>query len=482
MKKSVKVMITTITLFVIAGGMLYSGPNLVVSPQRQATAGQFWSDADLFIDPRGFSVPEFDNIFTLISFDSSQMAKLGFAARFGPLYFGLYYGGDMLNMVPHNYTERTAGDGFFSEGKKMKVYTALPGYLGGNLPNNNLSLLFGFADMGFRLSCKSTYWNRVLNEDFLAEANYYKSFIDERGDINPELAWGMARDLVPGLGIKPHVYISLNFFRDYQKFERYTSADVIQEDVTKSNNVTTLDITAAMGTIKIVNNDAFEFGVDLWYNFAMPIYDNEYMYTEGTERKIAKGYKGLYSAAGSFAGLSETSHKVTPYLLVSWSGERMKLSAELGFELGFGFSSESVMTLESDSSVLQKNGIEINESSFGFNPTLSLGMQWAIVPEKLFLNAGGCLSFGNIKLITVESSEFENGGKKDGTSEKEVNDTFSSAQTELSLGLTFNVTRNVSVQANCGIASNNVVNLFKSDSVGGSGLAVFTGILATVQF
>jgi len=483
MKKINKVLIAAVILFTAAGGALYSGPNLVISPQRQASAGQFWSDADLFVDPRGYTALEIDHMFALVSFDNSQMAKIGFSKWLGSLYLGVYYGGNMLNMVPHNYTKQTAGDAFFLSGREMRVYTAMPGYTSGNLPENNLSLLFGFLDMGVRLSFKSTYWNRTINEDFTVLGNYYKSFKDEYGSINPELAWGMTKELIPGLGIKPHIYLSVDFFRDYQRLEQYISAAEVQERLSKSNNVTTFELTAAMGALTLAAKETFEFGVDLWYNLSLPIYNNEYMYMDGTNAKIAGGYNGLYGGqAGGFAELSENRHVVTPYLYASWSGERITLSAELGLGLGFGWSRNTAMTLIANSGDLEKNGVESKKSYFEFTPALCLGMQWAVVPEKLFLNAGGELSFGNITLSSAESKEFENGKEKENTSAKTVDNVFSSALSTLSLGLTFNVTNNVSFQANCGVAANNVVNIFKSDSVGGSGFAVFSGILATVKF
>ena len=488
-----------VALLLAAGGILYAAPELVTSPQKQVTATQFYSEGDFFINPRNYANMDFNKWFGLVSFDSAFMAKLGFAMKIDGLYAAAYYGGNTWNIPNHKYTEQEVD--FFSTPKTMKIYDNLPEYTDMN-PNNNAALLIGVADMGFRLGYRSTHWSRKLNEDFLFEETYddpddptvpltrnvyYKSFLDENGVINPEIAWGMTRNIIEGRGIKPHMYISLEFNRDYQRFERYvTSADEVTEEIGRSNNDFTLDVTAAVGGFSLISDDGFDFGVDLWYILGMTMYNNDYNYTDSDgKNKIGNGLKGLYDG-NSFTEISGNSHNVLPYVYASWEGEKLALAAELELGLEFGGSKKTPLALRladggishDGTGTLVKDGTDTTTTSFAFAPVLSLGMQWAIVPQKFFLNAGGSLGFGKITFNTTESVIYEQGNEKEKSAVKAIENQFDHASTSLSAGVTFNPTANLGFQASCGLDTDNVVNVFDA----GKGLAVFSQILAMVKF
>jgi len=487
--KKLNIAVISIIIFVVTGGVLFANPDLI-SPQRTATSGQFWSEADLFIDMRGYAALDFNKFFGLVSFEDVSKIKIGFASNFGQLYFACYYSGNTFNMPAHRYSEQMDGQGFFASPKTMRVYTVLPEFTGTNFPENNISLLFGFADMGIRLSLFSDYWTRAINEDFRANTNFYKSFVDERGSIMPELAWGMTKDIIEGRGIKPHVYINLDLKKDYQRYEIYgMTANDITDTIAKSNNVVTLDFTAALGGFSFINNDGFDFGFDLWYNLQLPIYDNEYMWSDGTALNTGKGFKGLYSAADTTANIfteqSEMRHAVTPYLYASWSGERVKLAAEIELGMGFGNEDKTKMSLNANSGDFVKNGVESLMTYFMFSPVISLGMQWAVVPEKFFLNVGGHLGLGTIRFTAADNFSFNNGTEDKDASYKSYDDTFTTARTGLKFGARLNITENVSLQANCGIDTGNIANVFHTGShTDGSmrGLLAFSEILATLKF
>ena len=480
-----------IILLLVTGGGLYAWPNLIVSPQREATATEFWSNPDFFMSTTGYGAIDFDKWFGTVSFlgnhsdyRQTSMAQLGFATRFGDVYTGFYYGGNTWYLQPHLYTERKTGGTFFGSDKTMKTYLTLPTISAIYTLRNEAAVLIGIADMGFRLSFVSTYRSRILKEDFAVGGDYYRSFHDEYGSINPEIAWGMAKELIPGKGIKPHVYIDVDIFRDNRNYERYmgaTSATEPDTTIVKSNDSLNLGLVASSGTYSLVQQNGFDFGLDLWYTLGITTYNNQYNYTDGTEIKVGKNYKGKYSTGGVFAEESSNSHWLTPYLYAAWEGDKLALSAELGLGLGLAGQKNSEMNFSTSGAAgtLVKNGTEYSLLTFALAPDLYLGMKWDIVSDKLSLNVGATISFGQPEWTTVNTVDYDQGKEDADSAGKIVNNEYYGASTILSLGFSFSPTTNVEIQAMCGVDTDNSVGVFNPTS---TGLATFSKILVSLKF
>jgi len=484
--RNVKMSVAAVLMFLVLVSGLSANPSFIASPQRQASAGLFWSDADFFINPSAYGAMEFEKFFGLVSFDTVNMAKLGFASQFDNLYLAFYFGGNGLNSPSYQYSQDSVS--FFGAQRAMKTYIALPGF--GNAlvsPDNTAALLIGIADMGIRLAFRSTYLSRTLDEDFMAGANFYKSFKDEKGSLNPEIGFGMTKDLTER-GIMPKVYLSMDFFRDYQRFEQYSSATAYQEIIGRSNNVTSIDLTVGMGGFSLKSNEEledFDYGVDLWYFLTIPRFKNDYNYLDGTTVKVGEKFKGLYApgdtlAETEFTELSFMSHTIIPYLYTTWKGERISLGAELGLAVGFSIEKGVNLALEAGKNAFVKDGADYKTTEISFSPTLDLGLMWEIVPEKFFLNAGGNIGFGSLNFSTTTSETFANGSKAANSDSEEVDNNFTSANTRLNIGCTFNITPNFTVQAICGVDAGNVINTFSTSRT--NGLAAFSEILATIKF
>ncbi|MCL2880238.1 MAG: hypothetical protein FWF29_08350 [Treponema sp.] len=482
-----------ICLALISLGNLYASPNFMVSPQWEASAGQFWGDADQFMDPRGYVTVEFDKWFGAVSFygnhqDFSQtaMAQLGFATRFGGIYTGVYYNGNAWNMPQYSYSESQEGAGFFASTKMMKSFTVLPEINTTYRLHNEAAVLIGVADMGFRLSYVSTHRIRNLSEDFKAGDDYYRSFRDEYGSINPELAWGMAKDLIDGKGLKPHVYIDTNFFRDFQALEQYKAGGgTYGNQINNSQNYFTLGLTASTGNFSLVKKDSFDFGCNLWYVMNLQMYNNEYPYQDAAGTYHAgKNLKGTYDGT-SITGRSMNTHTITPYLYSNWSGEKLSLSAEFSLGFGFGNAKDTAMALKAGSEtqgILVKEGADNNTSGFSFSPVLNAGMQWAIISDKLFLNAGAGVGFGYMVFTTVKTVNYDQGAKDNSIPDSTTfTRNFYPASTTLSAGITFNPVKNLGLQAMCGIDSGtNYISIF--DTTAARGFFTFSKLLVTLKF
>ncbi|MCL2139456.1 MAG: hypothetical protein FWH41_08005, partial [Treponema sp.] len=406
---------------------------------------------------------------------TTNMMQLGFATRLGGLYLGAYYGGNTFAQWREQTYYEEDGKRVYRNPWDIEV-SNYPGE-----PHNEASLLLGVADMGFRISYVHSY-RSFKRDDFnvgsLGSYTSYVTYKDEYGSINPEIAWGMARELIPGRGLQPHVYIDLDFFRDYRISDTGSG-----DDIDHSNNEFTLGFTAASGYFSFFNQNGFDFGIDVWYTLNLKTFGNKYTLTPGGDIVSFKG-KLITDPADPFAGrydVSYNAHWLTPYLYAGWSGEKLELSAELGFE--FGFSGRRNRGLLLSASDQLWDGADTKVFGFSFAPTLNLGLKWGIVPEKFYLNAGSGISFfgeGGLGVDKLTIDTYVSNGKV-GDTVKATNSFFDGALTRLMLGFTFYPTVNLGVQAMSGVdISSNNINVFNTGTA--AGLAVFSKIMVTVKF
>jgi len=504
-----------ITLLLAAGGSLYASPFLFTSPQKAATSSQIWSDVDKFISVGKYAQVDFDRWFGAVSFSNgdfphstlTRVAQFGFATKLDSLYIAFYYGGNGLNLPLHTYREDADGKKIYTENSSLYLPTtgtSVP------YPYNEFSLLLGVADMGFRLSFATDYRSRE-EKDFAVGTSTltdYSSFIDEDGSLNPQLAWGMTKALIPNVGLRPHVYLDFDFYRNSTKFDRGSGIEFggnqigtvpnptpppANEPVYSnfSSNHLGLGLTAAAGGLSLYKDNGFDFGVDLWYFLNFRLFDNQYSTAPGELVDFKGKFRNIQSLPVDPSDLSQgyyilyffdtdySNHRLLPEVYASWSDEEKKLAlyAKLGLGLTLNSSTISVMDLQPTGAV--KQGPETITTTFSFNPTLDLGLQWAIVPEKFFLNVGSKISFLSFDLKSGVTDEYSNDTKGDNTV-TDINNSFGQAATELKVGLTFNPTENLGFQAMCGVnTTTNNVSVFDTSA---SGLAVFSKIIATVKF
>jgi len=498
---------------VFIGGQLYASPVLIASPQRNGTAGRFGSEADDFMSVRNYVNLNFDKWFSAVSFfenrsipdllgvwssfGGTDMAQLGFAVKLSDVYIGAYYGGNAYrsigkigsindkNVTIYQYTEMEMP--FFGNPAVMRVYDREPQFVTGEreIIYNEFALLLGIADMGFRLSLAGNYQifsldNFALNQS--GNVSYYKSWQQELGKVNPELAWAFTKELLPGRGIKPEVKIDLIFNQDNLRDELYTAAgETNGVRVRKAQNHFNLGLFAGLGGFTIQQTGNFKWGFDFEYGANIYFFNNEYSYTDANGKNQIKKIKGELQNNGLLVEKSRNRHLITPSLNASWSGERIKLSGRFGFpvELDNLTETESALKSGDTSGAYVKHGTDKTTDTVVLAPALDLGLQWAVIPEKLFLNTGGAVTFGSVRMITVDQTLYSQGEVIPGASVA-TNTAFANAETQLRFGVTFNPIKHVGLQFTCGVnTGNNSINVF---GTGSTGLFSFANVLATVKF
>jgi hypothetical protein len=516
-KKNGKLSVAATVLLLVAAGVVYADPLFTgISPQSEATRGIFSSDADNFLSVRDYANMDFAKWWSVVSYkrqviardsgfpieqgNGTELAQLGFATRFGGLYMGLSYMGNGWKQFGrvgitsniYRYTEQTIGE---------KTWKVFPGSRPPELYEryelrNEASLLLGIADMGFKLYYSSNYQGNKQSDIAVGTpGNYmfFKNYEEEYGNINPGLVWGMTRNLIPSRGIKPEVRLDLNFIRTSIKQEDYdqNTFESIGMYVRRSQNRFVPGLNVGLGGFTLTSVDNFNLKVDLDYGIKLYFYDNEYSYMGDDGKYHIKSLKGGQSDidSGSSNKLHETNqttHTLTPALKTDWSGNRMGLAAVLSLNMGFDNRIDTGKTIKEGSTdgSLVKQGFTDASTEFHFKPELDLAMRWSIVPERLFLNAGGGISFFELVLRALDRQMYDDDVENKDRGYNQRQNIFYPASTKLYLSTTFNLTPNIELQSSLGVLSNNSVSVFNAnlDEDGNGGFFNFFNILLTVKF
>jgi len=457
------------------------------SPQSAATEGRYRSNADDFIRPDTHSGVKFNKWFGITAFMEDEnfnpLATIGFAAKANDLYIGAFYSGNFWAGIPaNNYTEQMYTTGNEPAGgsanKTYNVYNFI------NISSqsvNNVAVLFGFADMGLRLTYRTNHL--LFNKSDIVTGNQlYKSYKAENGYIAPQIAWAFSKDLVSGKGIRPYVTLDLFFDRSYQKTET-SGVDAngnTGERVQRSANVFSPALGLGLGGYHFYNQDGFRGSFDVDYTISLNLYNNEYSYVQGGQYKTGKFAGTFNPGTFPFVERSYFTNTLTPSVAGSWSKERLALRFKLNLPLTLTVEGASTMAV--DGSDLIKSGNSDKTTSFTLRPDIRLAMQYKIVPDRLTLNAGARIQASAFTLETVDHDYYNAAGEKVTplTTKIHRNAFGSGIASRFHIGPTFYFTENFWVESNTGVSNaygDNAVEIFAA-----GGLFSFGSILVCLKF
>ena len=462
--------------------------NIWSSPQSATTEGRYRSNADDFIRPDSYTSVKLDKWFGMAAFNDVEyraVAIAGFAAKVSGLYIGAFYSGNFWTNAPsNNYNEMgftTAPNG----GEADRIYNVYSPISVAPEPVNNVALIIGVADMGFRLTYRTNYQSFSKSDIVVTGTpnQLYKNYQAEGGYIVPQIAWAMAKDLT-GNGIKPYVTLDLMFDRDYEKRETagIDTSGNSGERIVRSQNRFEPALAIGMGGYTFYRNDGFRASADLDYALTLKIYDNEYSYADNGQYKTGT-IKGTFSPGIlPFVEQSYVSNSFTPSLSGSWNSDILRLSLRLKLNLPLSFTVEesSIMSLDNSNNLINA-GDSNTTNTFTFRPDLRLAMQYKIVPEKLTLNAGARIQTTPIILETVTRKVYNTSGAETAAQIIHQNSYSGSFVSHFNIGVAFNFTENVWVEAATGITNaygkSDVIDVFAP-----GGLFSFGSILLVLKF
>jgi hypothetical protein len=348
---------------------------------------------------------------------------------------------------------------------------------------NNASLLFGIADMGFRLTFRSNYQSFNKNNIVVTGTpnQLYKNYRAESGYIAPQIAWAMAKDLTNN-GIKPYVTLDLYFDRDFEKRET-AGADTsgnTGERVIRSQNYFEPMLAAGVGGYTFYSSNGFKVSTDLDYALTMKFFDNEYSYIDNGHYKTGK-IKGTFSPGIlPYVEQSYMLNSFIPSISSSWSSDRLSLRLKLNLPLMFCTEESNIMGLDSSNRLIY-TGDSNSTNTFTFRPDIRLAMQYKIVPQRLTLNAGARIQPTPLIQETVNREIYDTSGTKTATQIIHQNSSSGSFISRFHLGAAFNFTENVWLEATTGI-TNAYGNIAAIDVFAPGGLFSFGSIMFALKF
>ena len=484
-----KKLILTLLIISVMTGIVYSqvittlpgGMGLTdwESPQSAATQGRMRSNSDNFIRADAFTGVSFDKFFAMTSYASTGRAQLGYATKISNIYMAIAYGGSFwTGYTPNNYNEMYRSD-WPGGAKTVPVYNNLN--FAASSPENRMALLIGLPDMnmGFRFAFFTSY-DSISNKEFVSGADLYKSFNSARGNITPQLAWSMTKDLTPK-GIRPNLSLDLGFMKNYEKYDKYLNdgtTNTTGVDVRNSQNYFQPVLSAGLGGYTLFRNEGgFRLSADLDYNLISRFYRNEYSYKDAAGKYQTSTIKGVVNG-GTFREYSYFQNSFTPSISGQWSTGPLATRFQFRMPLYLGSEKSTEMNLEAGktSGDLVKEGADSKTTIVNFAPQLRLAAQWKII-SSLTLNFGGRISISSLQRETSKGETFSQGIKNDNSSFKNITSTFGSTGNTLTAGVTFNPFSNLSFEAACGVVSPNTVSVFDP-----SGLFRFANILVSLKF
>jgi hypothetical protein len=458
--------------------------NLWSSPQSTTTEGRYRSNADDFIRPDSYLGVKFNKWFGMVSFlqdeNNSAIATAGFAVSVQNIYIGAFYSGNFWANAPeNNYNEEvpaTVPKGG-TAGEVYDVYNNIS-VSGISNPVNNVAILIGIADMGFRLTYRTNYQS-FDESNIVTDTQLYKNYYDESGYIAPQIAWAMAKDLTKN-GIRPYAAIDLVFHRDYQKTET-SGADtdgITGAKIGRSLNHFDPSFSAGMGGYTFFNKDGFKASCDLDYALTFNFYSNEYSYVEDGEYKTGQ-ITGTYSR-GNNAYVQEffVSNLLTPSVSGSWGQDKLSLKFKLNLPLTLSTRRQDSMGVNSSGDLIY-NGTSNLTDIFTFRPDLRLAFQYKIIPGRLTLNSGARIQSTVLTIETIKEEYYINHERSYGR--KKNNKSFAgSFVSRFSIGTTLNLTENFWVEATTGVTERfgeGAIDVFAP-----GGLFSFGSILVALKF
>jgi len=409
------------------------------SNQLTATAGVFGTDVDDYMDVNYYGDVEFDKWFGLLG----KGIQLGYATKFGDIYLGGYYTGNIL----------TTGT---NETKRLRTYwdttlQQLTSKVDDTIydqttteTNNHIAALVGVANIGIKLgfyeniTTYNTPYNVGRRDTSTVTHNADGSITYSNNDsINYEQSNG---NLVPYLQagtkltvgsyiVAPRVSASVNFSRDKLIDEYYGSArtsyqgnfvgDERIERRGRDYGYTTLDFG---GGADFWLDDSMYAALD--YFLSMDLYNQSFSaagksvsvkgtldWNNGNNYSTTQNYfdrteKGDYASV-SVSEKSYTSHTIIPAF---WKEKKLGDDLKLGVSVRVPviISSRSTSSYDDEWSITQRtykdenlssdNRTEVNESHtagdkteysyLGIFPSVGIGASYNLIPGRFTVNAG----------------------------------------------------------------------------------------------
>jgi hypothetical protein len=432
MSKSFKVAALVAVTAMFLAAPVFAPRAYAQSPTSLATAGVFSGEGDDAMDVHWYSGVEFDKGIVFAGNDGT-LPSLGYATRFGDLYFSTWYSGNIVS-EDSSETQRVVTDydlvRQLSTGK-----TTTTTYDSQSVSSKNgIGFLFGVAGMGIKVGFAEdlTTWknpDRTVSvyEDSDGKSKTYTSEIAEfsqiKGSLVPSIVWGMSID-AGDIVIRPKVSAVFDIHQDSQilntkgTYDTFNGAPV-GDDVTNYTGYQRDYFAPTVGVGLGFELESFTLGID--YGFSTKVYNNSYdvlgrsgdvagtvSWSNGSTTIAESLDKTTTTTAGTvvFDEITYFNHEITPSF---WQEKEVtdgltlgfSVSVPIGIELTTNESSWNYQSIKKEEYKFDKfrNNTTVNESfglanritstsAFSLEASFSIGAKYDVVPDRFTVKAG----------------------------------------------------------------------------------------------
>jgi len=432
------------------------------SSQKTATAEVFGNNVDKFMNVNKYTEIGLENWFGYMGV-SNGILELGYAKQLGGLYLSLFYKGNILDKISNSSkTLKTEWN--------TNLQTKLSEYDGewydesnGTTPSNNFNLLIGVANMGFKLGFDENYTfydapynaNRTSwsgkNTNIDGSVNYWGndsiSYDQTKGYMTPAFDWGMRLDLGDSKILMPRLGAKLKFASDELVDEYYTNGhNELNGNIVGPKNITKkgqnngyMDLTASAG-VTFYTDSTMYIAVD--YVLGMGLYDQGLNQAGGGATGSVEGFvswvnnditetyidrtKKTNTVSVNVDEKSSMSHTITPAFwkqLSSKDDVKFGIYAKVPVYISSSSSNKytdtwgTEETTYNDANLSSQNektttrshtsGLKTETSTLSINPSVGIGLSYALIPGKFTVNAGATIK--PVAYTTTTTTKANNG-------------------------------------------------------------------------
>jgi hypothetical protein len=418
------------------------------SNQNQATAGVFGADVDNFMDVNYYGDVNFNKWFGYLGGNTSGIFNLGYATKFGGIYLGTYYTGNLFTTGTNETTRlETEWDPDLQQlltREDLKTYTRTT-----TTTNNNIEALIGLTglNMGIKVGFDEniTTYNTPYNVtrdgtstvtqnadgSITYTGNDSLSYEESSGDLIPYLEWGMNLK-VGSYTLAPRVGVAVNFYED-KLIDKYygTARTEYQGIISGQERIDRRGYNGGYTALGILVgadfylNDSMNVGLD--YIFGTNIYDQSFGdagRSGSVKGSISWDNANNYTTIDKYIDRTEkydtvqidvneisyTQHLITPALRKEWKGNALGENLKLGVlvQLPVTITNKSTSNYTdrwetTETAYIDANNYDQNTtiitnnhtagnltetSSLNIAPKVGVGVSYDLIPKKFTVNAG----------------------------------------------------------------------------------------------
>ena len=428
------------------------------SNTKRATASIFATDMDDYMDYHGWSGINLNKWFGFVAMDQAAVsnvttplggsavsinkASLGYARKFGGIYLGAWYSGNIVQVTgDSDFEEKTVEATYDPATQKMLTKTTTTEWEESyRNATNQIEFLVGIAGQGIKLGYfhSATTDRRPQEGPFTVLETFNDSTVNYKGESAafsrsaghyvPYLGWGSV--LKAGdLAIKPYLTFALDIYShketangsdEYTTYQGIVQGDKVNT-ITGANNGYVKPTFSLGSDFDLPPKGDLSMTAGLGYDFGIWAYNNKY-----DDSGFAGNTKGTVSWNGSntvtrsslntvtdtnstltINDITRSSHLITPTFKVSTTIEdNLKLGAKVWLPFNIAVSKEdrysdkhqTVSTVHANPAQSQQNttvttdthtASGLTESTlFSFAPRIGVGASYSLIPSRLTINAG----------------------------------------------------------------------------------------------